>query len=160
MDTKTMDMNKAIATESNWLKKEDVTMDGVLVTILGVKMEDIGGETKPVLYFDGGFYKPMVVNKTNGTLLIGLFGGESNAWSGRQIVVFHNPHVQFQGVTVGGLAVKPAMTDPAGPAIAQAALQSPSAPDVPPSPPVDSYAADQVATAQTMANYPNDDVPF
>jgi hypothetical protein len=151
----TMNINQVIKSDNKYLSKADVTMQGTDVGIAACSMGEVGEDIKPVLHFLGNVLKPMVLNKTNASVLVSLFGEESDAWTGQLICVYSDPSVQYQGVAVGGLKVRPSAhaTNPHGVQMAQAALQSPSAP---PSPPVDSYAADQVANAQTMANYPND----
>ena len=48
------------------------------------------GALKPVMYFTG-VEKALVLNQTNTNELIRLFGKESNAWTGREIVLFVGP---------------------------------------------------------------------
>jgi hypothetical protein len=53
-------------------------------------------QTKPVIEFKEQDIKPMVCNKTNFGLIAALCGGETDAWSGKQIEL-HREMVSFKG---------------------------------------------------------------
>lgn len=89
---------------SRWIKADDLQGKRIRVTIDDVRMEEIGGEDKPVLHFQGKD-KGMICNVTNwGRLAVGLGSDESDDWHGRDILLQAEP-VSFQGKTVMGLRV-------------------------------------------------------
>lgn len=48
---------------------------------------DRGDEDKPVLYFKGAT-KGLVLNKTNGLIIAGLYGDETDGWIGKRITLY------------------------------------------------------------------------
>jgi hypothetical protein len=74
-----------------WLSGEDLPHD-TTATIQRVVMEELHNpatrkkERKPVAYF-AGKRKALILNRTNWMTLAGLFGDESDEWSGRRIVL-------------------------------------------------------------------------
>lgn len=101
-----MDVNQMF--ESKYLKSADLIRNGrnleVTVVIDGVQMEGIedGGETKqkPILYFQGK-QKGMVMNRTNGLAISEAYGGDSDAWHGKQIILFVMKVQGPNGITDG-----------------------------------------------------------
>lgn len=75
---------------SNYLKASDVEHSPV-VTIKSLEFETLKGENgdeeKPIVYFNE-FDKGMVLNKTNGNTIGGLYGRETDAWIGQRIMLF------------------------------------------------------------------------
>ena len=58
------------------------------------------------------FEKPFILNSTNGQLIAKALNSDtSDNWTGKQIILWHDPNVSFGGKLVGGIRVKPA---PAG----------------------------------------------
>jgi hypothetical protein len=156
-----MNISDVMKSDRKYLSKEDVSQQGTIAVIAVVQIGEVGDDVKPIMSFMGGVLKSMVLNKTNAAILSSLFGDETDRWSGRQVVVYCDPNVQYQGQVVGGLKLRPALADPAGPAIAQEGLQRVEG---------NAYAAEQVATAQSMASHDklvygdspmsDDDIPF
>jgi hypothetical protein len=70
-----------------------------------VKIEQIGEDNKPVLYFNDK-QKGMVLNKTNAATIANLYGDDTDEWRGEQITLF-SAMVSFQGKTVPAIRVKP-----------------------------------------------------
>lgn len=97
-------MRISSAFPSNYLKAADLQGKSVKVSIDRVELEDIGGDYKPVLYFTGKD-KGMVLNKTNSNNIATAYGDETDAWSGKEIVLFE-AMVDFQGRTVPAIRVK------------------------------------------------------
>ena len=153
-----MDMNLVMKSDSKYLAKGDVSLQGADAVMANVTIEEVGDDQKPILYFMGGQLKPMVLNKTNVAVLTSLYGPESDHWQGKQVCVYNDPSVSYQGVATGGVRLRPSAQQPAGVNIAQNTLQG--APDVPPSPPVESYEAEQKATAASLAQFQDSEVPF
>ena len=107
-----MDINTAFP--SNYLKKTDFPAPRQLI-IDTVVMEDLAQDGHPadmkvVIYFNGA-PKPMVANKTICMVLAAMFGPETDSWAGKQVEVFNDVTVVFNGA-VGGLRVRP-VTQPA-----------------------------------------------
>lgn len=100
--------------QSKYLKKEDCGDDGILVTIAGIKQENVAMEGKPddlkwVMQFQE--CKPMVLNGTNSQLIEKSLGSdETDDWIGQKIVLFHDENVSFGGELVGGIRCDVART--------------------------------------------------
>lgn len=96
--------------ESKYLRKEDVEKP-VLATMDKVEQRELDGdngkEKKWVLSFKEESVKPMVLNKTNGTIIADITGSEEmNDWGGKQIVIFNDPSIFFAGKRTGGIRVR------------------------------------------------------
>lgn len=91
---------------SNYIRAADLQGRDVLVTMADVKMEDIGSDHKPVLYFKGK-EKGLVLNKTNGAMISELYGDDTDAWFGKPIGLYPTK-TDFQGKRVDAIRVKPA----------------------------------------------------
>lgn len=102
---------------SKFLKKEDVG-SGVLVTIKSVDKQNVamdGAEedVKFCLHFRE-LDKPMVLNSTNAQLIVSITGIEDDIeanWPGKEIVLYNDPNVSYQGRLIGGIRVR-AKVDP------------------------------------------------
>jgi hypothetical protein len=74
-----------------WLSGEDLPRD-TGATIHRVVLEELRNpkthkpERKPVAYFVGK-RKALILNRTNWMTLAGLYGDESNEWTGRRVVL-------------------------------------------------------------------------
>ncbi len=96
---------------SNYLKKEDVGT-GVLVTIKGVREENIAKDNNPeelkwLIYFNE-FQKPLVSNVTHREQISGYLNSRvTEDWTGKQVVLWNDPSVVFQGKT-GAVRIRPA----------------------------------------------------
>jgi hypothetical protein len=128
-DLNSLTFGQLVPTQSNFLKKDDVGEDGVILTIKGFAHETIkgdnGDEEKVIMHFVEEGYKPMVLNSTNATVL-GKITGAATAGEarGKQIVVYDDPSVSFGGKVTGGLRLKKVQGAPAQP---RAATQRPPA---------------------------------
>ncbi len=96
---------------SNYLKKEDVGA-GVLVTIKGMREENIAKENNPeelkwLIYFNE-YPKPLVSNVTHREQIAGYLNSRvSEDWTGQQVVLWNDPSVVFQG-KIGAIRIRPA----------------------------------------------------
>jgi len=96
---------------SNYLKKEDVGA-GVLVTIKTMVQENMAKDGMPqelkwMIYFNE-FQKPLVSNVTHREQIAAYIGSRnSDDWSGKQVVLWNDPSVVFQG-KVGAIRIRPA----------------------------------------------------
>ncbi len=78
---------------SDYLRGLDLQGREVTVVISHVVVEQLGGEPKPIIYFQGKD-KGMVLNKTNANVISHVYNEETENWKGRQIVIFNDPNVQ------------------------------------------------------------------
>ena len=96
----------------------------IQVVIESVAEEEVGSgsdkEIRPVVRFRGA-KKGLVLNKTNGEILAGLFGDETDDWIGKRIVLYNDKSILFEGRR-GGIRVRipagapaPAARRPASP---------------------------------------------
>lgn len=96
--------------ESKFLRKEDFDIPKLL-TVAGVVQENVAmagaePEMKWCLQFQET-EKPLVLNSTNIQLCAKAFGSDdTDEWIGRQIVLYHEPHVSYGGKLVGGIRVR------------------------------------------------------
>ncbi len=93
---------------SKYLKAADLAGQDRAVKIRACVQEELGQgaekEVKPVLYFDGG-QKGLVLNKTNATAIAEDYGDDTEAWIGRDIVLFVQK-VAFQGKLTPAIRVR------------------------------------------------------
>lgn len=110
---------------SDFLKAADLQNRNVRVVMDRVEMKDIGGDHKPVLFFQGKD-KGMVLNKTNSNNISLIYGDETEDWTGKELILFP-AMVDFQGKTVQAIRVRvPTAKDRA----AQAPVARPSSADM------------------------------
>ena len=95
--------------DSKYLKQADIE-DDTIVTITKVGQANIGKEDGPVdmkwLIRFKEFDKPMVLNRTNIALLGNFCGDDTDDWLGKQVIVYNDESIQFQGKVTGGLRFK------------------------------------------------------
>ncbi len=93
---------------SKYLKAADLDGQDRTVSIRACVQEELGQgsemEVKPVLYFDGG-QKGLVLNKTNAQAIAEDYGDDTEAWAGREIVLFIQK-VTFQGKLTPAIRVR------------------------------------------------------
>jgi hypothetical protein len=97
---------------SKFLKKEDVG-EGVLATISNLTQENVAldgapADMKVTLHFKE-LDKPLVLNSTNGQIIAQITGVTEDieaGWIGKQIVLYTDPNITFQGKLVGGIRVR------------------------------------------------------
>jgi arabinogalactan endo-1,4-beta-galactosidase len=89
---------------SDYLKAADLQGQSVKVVMAHVEMKDIGGDHKPILFFQGKD-KGMVLNKTNANNISAAYGDDTDDWAGKELVLFE-AMVDFQGKTVAAIRVR------------------------------------------------------
>jgi hypothetical protein len=100
------DMKIGSAFPGQYLKAADLNGKRVPVVIDSVAMEDIGGETKPILHFRGK-ERGLVLNKTNANSISMIIGtDETDDWPGKAITLFPSK-TEFQGKRVDCIRVDP-----------------------------------------------------
>jgi arabinogalactan endo-1,4-beta-galactosidase len=97
-------MKISSAFPSNYLKCSDLQDRNVKVLMDRVEMEDLGGDQKPILYFQGKD-KGLVLNKTNSNNIAAAYGDDTEEWSGREIILYP-AMTDFQGKTVPCIRVR------------------------------------------------------
>ncbi len=118
---------------SKYLKAVDLDGQDRTVSIRACVQEELGQgsemEVKPVLYFDGG-QKGLVLNKTNAQAIAEDYGDDTEAWTGREIVLFIQK-VTFQGKLTPAIRVRVQKTAPQ-PVVQRAPAMPASEPDAAP----------------------------
>lgn len=130
-------MRMSDAFPSDYLRAGDLRDQSVKVVIADVKMETIGDDHKPVVYFEGK-QKGLVLNKTNGSMIATVYGDDTDNWTGGEIEMYPTM-VDFQGRSVAAIRVripprKPAArpaTPPVAPPPSVAPPRNPLDDDVP-----------------------------
>ena len=89
-----------------YIKAADLQGKRVQVVVERVDMEDIGGETKPVLHFRGK-ERGLVLNKTNANAIWGINGSDdTDDWPGTSLTLFPSK-TDFQGKRVDCIRIDP-----------------------------------------------------
>lgn len=160
-------MNISQLKESRFLKKDDV-MRPILVTIKGVTQENLALQGQPpefkwILHFMEPNSKPMVLNSTNGQIIAQILGSdETDHWTGKQIVLYNDPSISFQGRLTGGIRVRaPRTASQTAPRPASPPPPAPVAP-TPAAAPAPGPFDDEPPMAGPGPGMPveDDDVPF
>jgi hypothetical protein len=95
--------------ESKYLKQSDV--DGeMVVTVQSLKKVNVAREDEDPEYrwtvkFQE-FAKPMVINVTNIKRLSKALGDDTDDWTGKAVILYVDPDIEFGGNIVGGLRIK------------------------------------------------------
>jgi|SRR5215468_584089 len=89
---------------SNYLRAADLNGQDVTVVVDKITVEDIGDDTKPVVYFRGK-KKGLVLNKTNASNIAIAYGDDTEDWVGQEIILYPTL-VDFQGRSVEAIRVK------------------------------------------------------
>jgi hypothetical protein len=102
---------------SKYLKATDLNGDEFVVTIANVKMEQVGDDNRPVLYFNevinGSDEKGLVLNKTNGNKILNATGiDDMRKWIGLTLKLYED-EVTVDGKTMATIRVKLPKAQPA-----------------------------------------------
>ena len=98
-----MDINKAFP--SPWIRACDLDdKKDLVLEIADCKMEEVGDDNKPVVYF-AGIDAGLVLNKTNSNTIVDLYGAETTAWVGKKIALFPT-QTEFGGKAVECIRVR------------------------------------------------------
>lgn len=91
----------------SFLKASDLRERPVTVIIAECRLEELGSEQKPVLYFRGKD-RGLVLNKTNANTIADIMGTyETDDWFGKEIVLYPDS-TDFQGRRVPCIRVRAA----------------------------------------------------
>lgn len=108
-----------VAAGGNYIKADDVKAGPQKFEIKGIEAaETPDGKPALQLVMEGG--KKLTLNKTNGRILQGHFGDDTDGWIAKKVVVSHDPDVMYAGRRVGGIRVRPVVAKVAAPAAATA----------------------------------------
>jgi len=118
---------------SRFIKATDLHGRPALHVVERVTLEEFDdGETKPAVHLQGT--KPLILNRTNAALIAGFLGDDTDAWRGKQIVLYP-AKVDFRGKLVDSIRVREpkvnARTQPAAPAAPAAPVPADDTDDVP-----------------------------
>lgn len=96
-------------TESKYLKQSDVPEEKLVtvkkLTKVNVARDDETPEYRWTVQFEE-LPKPMVLNVTNIKRMGKALGDDTDDWTGKQIVVYVDPDIEYAGQIVGGLRVR------------------------------------------------------
>jgi hypothetical protein len=67
-------------------------------------MRDVGGDTKPVLFFQGKT-RGVVLNKTNATNIAVAYGDDTDHWAGKEVILYE-AMVDYQGRSVAAIRLR------------------------------------------------------
>ena len=112
--------NVSDLSNSNYVKKEDCEPP-VQVTIAGYEQVNVAMDNQPkdmkwILKFSQENIKPLVLNQVNGQLIAQIvqdvygvhnMSGDFDNWIGKNIELYNDKTVMFQGKLVGGVRVRP-----------------------------------------------------
>jgi hypothetical protein len=103
-------MKRSDAFPSQYMTTDDVKTAAKKLTIMRVEMREIDSgnkaESKPVAFFKEPGTKPLILNNTNWIAIEAAYGGESDNWTGKEIVAYFDPHVSYGGKQTGGIRVR------------------------------------------------------
>lgn len=127
-----VDINEVYKSNSNNIKAEDIGDNMWTMTIKSADVEELKNKEgqvdhKIVLTFHE-WDKSLPLNITNARAVAGLYGGNTDAWVGKQIMLF-TAMVDFQGRPTLGIRVRaPQPTQPRMPGQTQPMPNSPQRP--------------------------------
>ena len=117
-------MKIGAAFPGQYIKAADLQGKRVQVVVDRVDMEDIGGETKPVLHFRGK-ERGLVLNKTNANAIWGINGSDdTDDWPGTSLTLYPSK-TDFQGKRVDCIRIDPPDSQPNRPPSRVAPMQQP-----------------------------------
>jgi hypothetical protein len=88
-------MRISAAFPSTYLKAADLQGQQVTVKIDRVELDEIGGEHKPIVYFQGK-QRGLVLNKTNANAIAQAYGDDTDNWHGGDVIMYPTM-VDYQG---------------------------------------------------------------
>jgi hypothetical protein len=108
-----MGFNMQTELASQWLSKDDVTIQGTDACITRITSEQVGDDRdqKFAMHFQGNL-KPLLLNKTNTRIMVALYGADSDGWLGKTIQLYNDPTIGFGGQITGGVRVRPSQNHP------------------------------------------------
>jgi len=93
--------------QSKYIGKADVANGPVKAVIKSWAKEEVGPnkDLQFVIHFQGDV-KPLILKPTNGDRIKAVTGtGDLDEWPGKEITMYLEPNVEFQGKLVGGVRV-------------------------------------------------------
>ena len=99
-----VNIDEAYKSTSAWLCAADLKGNDAKVTIESASMEEVGSDHKLVVYFKGK-EKGLALNKTNARTIAAAYGIESDAWGGKELILFPTM-VEYQNKMVEAIRVR------------------------------------------------------
>lgn len=97
---------------SKWLTADDLGDRDWSLKIDRLALEEMGHppEEKPVLYFVGA-HKGLILNRTNGKAIAGIWGDEADNWPGKPVTLY-TTWIKVAGQQHHVIRVRPKQTEP------------------------------------------------
>lgn len=120
---------------SKYLKAQDLPEDEDLTLTIEKFADEIVGQgaeasSKPAIFFKEIPDKPLILNRTNATTIVNLYGSDPYKWQGKKIALFVT-EVTYGGKVMLGIRVR--IRKPAGAPIPQKVAETmPPMPEDPP----------------------------
>jgi hypothetical protein len=89
---------------SKYLKAVDLTGKDVNVTMADVRVEDLGDDRRPVLYFRGA-KKGLVLNRINSRSISDAYGTNTDDWVGHPVILYPT-RVDFRGKQTDAIRIR------------------------------------------------------
>lgn len=100
--------------QSNYMKRQDISQDGVVLTIASFDVQTFDDGDKPFVKWREPQYKPLLLNKTNRSRLATIFKTyNTDDMVGKPVCVYDDPFIEMQGKLVGGVRLRPLKKDEA-----------------------------------------------
>lgn len=109
-----VDINEIYKSNSDYIKAEDIGNNMWTLTIKTADVKKFDDGTSKIILSFHEWEKGLPLNVTNARAIAELYGQNSNAWVGRQIMLFSMP-VDFQGKMVNAVRVRAPMQPQAAP---------------------------------------------
>lgn len=98
------DMNSVIIPKSDQLNADSL-LGGQTLTIKITKVSKVSGEQPIVINYENDGGKPWKPCKSMCRVLVYNWGGDGNAYVGKQLTLYADPTVKWGGLEVGGIRV-------------------------------------------------------
>ena len=99
------DISEVYQSNSDFLKAEDIGANFWTVTISKVDMKNFDDGTRKLFVMFTELDKGLVLNKTNADTIGDLYGKNTDAWAGHQVMLMTMP-VDYQGKKVQAIRVR------------------------------------------------------
>lgn len=99
------DISDVYQSNSDFLKADDIGSNFWTATISKVDMKNFDDGSRKLLVLFQEMDKGLVLNKTNADTIGDLYGRNTDAWVGRQVMLFTMP-VDYQGKKVNAIRVR------------------------------------------------------
>lgn len=99
------DLSTTIAAKSDQLNADDLIAGPRTIRITKVSANQSSAEQPIAIFFEGDGGKPYFPCKSMRRVLVHVWGRDGNAYTGRSLTLYRDPHVKFGGLEVGGIRI-------------------------------------------------------